>query len=130
VPGTRRIRILIVDDTAMVRVVVRRVLESDGRFEVVGESTNGHEAIDHSQSLQPDLVLLDLAMPEMDGLEALPHIHRVSPDANVIVLSSFSPDQMGEVAISNGALSYIEKNRLALELVPKILAAVGALLDA
>ena len=130
--GTRRtIRVLIVDDTAMVRMVVRRVLQSDRRFEVIGEAENGREAIDQTESLRPDLVLLDLAMPEMDGLEALPHIRVVAPTASVIVLSSFRPDQMAETAMRSGALTYIEKNRLAVELVPRILAVVEhALLDA
>lgn len=113
---------LIVDDTSIVRAVVRRTLESDDRFEVVGESVNGREAIGHSTECQPDLVLLDLAMPEMDGLEALPHILKAAPAARVIVLSAFSPDQMAAQAITSGACAYLEKNRLAKELVPGILA--------
>jgi len=119
---TRKLKVLIVDDTAIVRAVVRRTLQSDERFEVVGESVNGREAIDHSNECQPDLVLLDLAMPEMDGLEALPQILCAAPAARVIVLSAFSPDQMAAQAISSGACAYLEKNRLAKELVPGILA--------
>ena len=127
----RSTRVLVVDDTDMVRLVVRRVLNEEDHFEVVGEATNGREAITQTQSLQPDLVLLDLAMPEMDGLEALPYIRGACPDTTVIVLSSFRPDQMATAAMAAGALTYIEKNRLALELVPRILAAMnGALLDA
>jgi DNA-binding NarL/FixJ family response regulator len=119
---TRKLRVLIVDDTAIVRAVVRRTLESDDRFEVVGESVNGREAIDHCHASQPVLVLLDLAMPEMDGLEALPHILTVAPTTRVIVLSAFSPDQMAAQAIRTGACAYLEKNRLAKELVPGITA--------
>jgi DNA-binding NarL/FixJ family response regulator len=115
-------RVLIVDDTAIVRAVVRRTLQTDERFEVVGEAVNGREAIEQSQACQPDLVLLDLAMPEMDGLEALPHILVAVPTTRVIVLSAFSPDQMAAQAIKAGASAYLEKNRVAKELVPGILA--------
>jgi DNA-binding NarL/FixJ family response regulator len=124
----RRLRVLIVDDTAIVRVVIRRTLETDARFEVVGEAFNGREAIEQSIVCQPDIVLLDLAMPEMDGLEALPHITVAAPTARVIVLSAFSPDQMATRAISAGACAYLEKNRLARELVPGILAVFEHLL--
>jgi DNA-binding NarL/FixJ family response regulator len=123
-----RLRVLIVDDTAIVRAVVRRTLEMDARFKVVGEATNGREAIGLTDEHQPDVVLLDLAMPEMDGLEALPHIITAAPAARVIVLSAFSPDQMAAQAIAAGACAYLEKNRLARELVPGILAVFDRLL--
>jgi DNA-binding NarL/FixJ family response regulator len=125
------LRVLIVDDTAIIRTVVRRVLEADGRFNVVGEAANGREAIEAACAHRPDLVLLDLAMPEMDGLEALPHLRAQSPESLVIVLSAFSPDQMAVAAIEAGALAYLEKSHLATELIPRIVAAFdGALLDA
>ena len=124
------VRVLVVDDTAIVRAVVCRILAADDRFEVVGQAANGREAIEQTCALAPDLVLLDLAMPEMDGLEALPHI-RVAPSApQVIVLSAFSPDQMAKAALAAGAMSYLEKNHLATTLVPHILESrLGALLD-
>jgi DNA-binding NarL/FixJ family response regulator len=115
-------RVLIVDDTAIIRTVVRRTLQTDDRFDVIGEAVNGREAIEFCVELQPDLVLLDLAMPEMDGLEALPHILVAVPATRVIVLSAFSPDQMAAQAIQAGASAYLEKNRVAKELVPGILA--------
>ena len=124
---------LIVDDTAIVRVVVRRTLEADGRFEIVGEAANGRIAIEQALTCAPDLVLLDLAMPEMDGLEALPHLRVATPEAKVIVLSAFTPDQMAAQAMKAGACAYLEKSSLARELVPNILAALdadAALLDA
>ncbi|HUR78060.1 MAG TPA: response regulator [Acidimicrobiales bacterium] len=127
----RQLRVLIADDTAIVRTVVTRILRSDERFDVVGEATNGREAVEHATAMHPDLVLLDLAMPEMDGLEALPLIRQISPAPNVIVLSAFSPDQMAAAAIDAGALAYLEKNQLATKLIPRILEAFeDALLDA
>jgi DNA-binding NarL/FixJ family response regulator len=126
--SSRRMRVLIVDDTPIVRAVVRRTLESVTHFEVVGEAVNGRVAIEQAHACQPDLVLLDLAMPEMDGLEALPHILVAAPDTKVIVLSAFSPDQMATQAIQIGACAYLEKNRLAKELVPGILAVLGEVL--
>jgi DNA-binding NarL/FixJ family response regulator len=128
---SRRLRVLIVDDTPIVRAVVRRTLAMHDYFEVVGEAQNGRIAIEQTLACEPELVLLDLAMPEMDGLEALPHILVAAPTAKVIVLSAFSPDQMAAQAIEAGACAYLEKNHLARELVPGIFAALGdALLDA
>ena len=117
-----RLRVLVVDDTPIVRAVVRRALEADIRFEVVGEATNGREGVAAANALQPDLVLLDLAMPEMDGLEALPHIRGACEWARVVVLSAFSPDQMASSALAAGASAYIEKTRLATDLVPHLVA--------
>ena len=116
-----RLRVLIVDDTPVIRAVVRRTLERDERFVVVGEAADGCEGIEMSEQLQPELVLLDLAMPRMDGLEALPLIRDVAPNARVIVLSGFSPDHMGEAAMAAGAVGYVEKNRIAVNLVPQII---------
>lgn len=120
--GNAVTRVLLVDDTAVIRMVIRRTLELDGRFEVVGEACNGAEGVELTERLQPDLVLLDLAMPVMDGLEALPHIR---PHSTVIVLSAFSGDQMGEQVCEAGALCYIEKEHLASRLVPAIVDALG-----
>ena len=123
-----RLRVLIVDDTPVIRAVVRRILERDGRFEVLGEACDGIEAVEMAGSLQPDLVLLDLAMPRMDGLQALPGILENAPTVSVIVLSSFSPDQMADSAMNAGASGYVEKDRIAITLVPQIVAVFAALL--
>ncbi|HUR16978.1 MAG TPA: response regulator [Candidatus Limnocylindrales bacterium] len=123
-----RLRVLIVDDTPVIRAVVRRILERDGRFEVVGEACDGLEAVDMTEGLQPDLVLLDLAMPRMDGLQALPEIITNAPSVTVVVLSSFSRDQMKDAALDAGALGYVEKDRIAITLVPQIVSVCTSLL--
>ncbi len=112
---------MLVDDTAVIRMVIRRTLDADHRFEVVGEACNGAEGIQLTEELAPELVLLDLAMPVMDGLEALPHI---CTRATVIVLSAFSSDQMGDQVRLAGALAYIEKDHLATQLIPGIVNAI------
>ncbi|HVV37123.1 MAG TPA: response regulator [Acidimicrobiales bacterium] len=119
-----RLRVLVVDDTPIVRAVVRRTLEADGRFDVVAEAPNGRDAIGHAARCDPDLVLLDLAMPVMDGLEALPRILEVAPRSQVIVLSAFSADQMAAQALRAGACAYLEKTHLAKELIPGIVSSM------
>ncbi len=114
-------RVLIVDDTPDIRFLVRLVLDQDGRFEVVGEAGDGAEAIEAAGRLQPDVVLLDLAMPVMDGLEALPGICVQSPSSKVVVLSGFNASEMKAEAMSLGAASYLEKGGIGERLVPHIL---------
>lgn len=115
------IRVLLADDAATVRLLLRRTLESARVFEVVGEAADGGEAVALAEALQPDMVLLDMAMPVMGGLEAIPRIRRCAPEARVVVLSGFAPDQMGERAIEVGATAYLEKQQRPDELVAGLL---------
>lgn len=103
------IRVLLVDDAADIRMLVRMGLRRDGRFDVVGEASNGVEAIERAEEHQPDVVLLDVAMPVMDGLEALPKIRDVAPRARVVILSGFTSESMHEGATAQGADAYLEK---------------------
>lgn len=103
------IRVLLVDDAVDIRILVRMGLERDGRFEVVAEAGDGHTAIDLADELQPDVVVLDVAMPVMDGLEALPHIREVAPAARVLILSGFTADSLQDNCLDQGADAYIEK---------------------
>jgi signal transduction histidine kinase len=119
-PGAR-LRVLVVDDTADIRFLVRLTLERDGRFEVVGEADDGAEAIVAAARLRPDVVLLDLAMPVMDGLEALPQIRAESAGSKIVVLSGFNAREMSADALARGASSYLEKGGIADLLVPHIL---------
>ena len=101
-------RVLVCDDSPQIRELVRIVLELEGD-EVVGEAENGREAVDEAERLQPEVVLLDLSMPVMDGLEALPEIRRVAPQARIIVLSGFDRDRLVSQALALGADHYVPK---------------------
>jgi PAS domain S-box-containing protein len=102
-------RVLLVDDARDIRVLLRRVFNADGSYEVVGEAVDGQAAIALVDELAPDVVVLDLAMPVMDGLEALPILRNKLPDAKIIVLSGFDGARMREPALLAGADAYVEK---------------------
>ncbi len=122
------IRVLIVDDHAVVRQGLRTFLElqddpSALRIEVVGEATSGLEAVALARRLQPDVVLLDLVMPQMDGLEATPKILDESPQSRVIILTSFGEEDKVFPAIRAGAQGYLLKDIAPLDLVRAVRAA-------
>jgi DNA-binding NarL/FixJ family response regulator len=104
-----RIRVLLADDTAEIRRLLRVNLELDGRFDIVGEAADGTEAVTLARSLRPDVVVLDLAMPVMDGLQAAPTIRRSSPGSRILVLSGFDHSRMEARAREQGADGYLEK---------------------
>jgi signal transduction histidine kinase len=101
--------VLIADDVPALRRLIKITLDATGRFEVVGEAGTGAEAIEQARQRHPDLVLLDLSMPQMDGLEALPHVIDASPGSRVVVFSGFDEQRMGPVARRMGAAAYLEK---------------------
>jgi DNA-binding NarL/FixJ family response regulator len=110
------VRVLIVDDVPDIRRLITFVLEHHGGFEVVGEAGDGEEAIRQTEVLRPDVVLLDLSMPVMDGLEALPVILASSPQSKVLVLSGFDSSEMSAEATRLGAVGYMEKGVIAAKL--------------
>lgn len=101
-------RVVLVDDTADLRELMRMALTRGG-YTVVGEAGDGRQGIEVCAAEQPDLVLLDLAMPVMDGIEALPGIRRRCPAARIVVLSGFGADQMAARAVAAGAHGYVQK---------------------
>lgn len=101
-------RIVVIDDTVELREVLRLALPLGG-FEVVGEAGDGVAGIDVVRAQRPDIVLLDMAMPVMDGLEALPMIRQLCPRATIVVFSAFGSDAMAERAMAGGADGYLQK---------------------
>jgi CheY-like chemotaxis protein len=107
--ASSKIRVLIVDDYEDMRALLRATLESKGGYEIVGEAADGEEAVRLADALQPDVVVLDLAMPRMDGLQALPLICDSVAGVRVIVLSGFDEAIVAKQALSAGAARFIEK---------------------
>ena len=115
-----QIRVVIVDDHAVVREGLRTYLELEDHLMIVGEAANGREAVDKVRVLRPDVVLMDLLMPQMDGIAATKAIKEVAPDVKVIVLTSFQDDEHIMPAIEAGATGYLLKDVSAPELVKAI----------
>ncbi|MBA3741715.1 response regulator transcription factor [Sporichthya sp.] len=104
-----RVQVLIVDDSALVRRLITAQLEGTGRFDLVMTAGDGNEAIGLAELMQPDVVLLDLSMPFLGGLEALPLVLSVAPHARVIVMSGSPSDEMAVRALAAGAVGYLDK---------------------
>jgi two-component system, NarL family, response regulator LiaR len=114
------IRVLIVDDHGVVREGLRAYLELEPDIEVVGEARDGLEGVRRAQELHPDVVLMDLVMPNMDGVDATSRIKEQRPDTHVIVLTSFLDDERVVPAIKAGATSYLLKDVAATDLARAI----------
>jgi DNA-binding NarL/FixJ family response regulator len=110
------ISVYLVDDVPELRELIKFGMEEDPGFEVVGEAGDGRSALEGIAERQPAAVLLDLSMPDMDGMEAIPEIRRGDPDVAIIVLSGFSADRMSDAAIDRGADGYVEKGTPMQEL--------------
>ena len=118
--NTRNIRILIADDHAVVREGLRTLITAKPGLELVGEATDGNEAVSMARSTQPDVVLLDMIMPNKDGLAAIEEIKADNPDARILVLTSFSDDEKVFAAIKAGALGYLLKDSTPQQLIQAI----------
>jgi PAS domain S-box-containing protein len=108
-PTAPRARVLIADDNQDVRLTLRDLLDSYGKYEVAGEAVDGEEAVRLASELQPDVVLLDLSMPRMDGLEALPLIRQAVDGVQVLMLSGFATASVAKAVLDAGAARYVEK---------------------
>ena len=113
----RRARVLLVDDDPSLRRVLRMLLDDEDHFEVVAEAEDGREAIAVARHVRPDVVVLDLAMPGIGGLEALPLLRAVAPGAKVVVLSGLESATYGPAALRQGAVAYFTKRGDLTELV-------------
>lgn len=119
----KTIRLLLVDDHAVVRAGLRALLETAGDIQVIGEAENGQQAVLEARRLQPDVVLLDLAMPLLNGVEAARRIAHEVPTARVLILSSYSDGQHVRQAVEAGAVGYLMKQAGGDDLLEAVRAA-------
>lgn len=115
-----RIRVLLAEDHAVVREGTRGILEADPRISVVGEAADGAEAIDLARDLSPDVVLLDIAMPLLNGVEATRRIRSLEPPPYVLVLSAYDDVDYAQAALAAGASGYLLKTAHAADVVAAI----------
>jgi len=113
---SQKITVLLADDHSLVRKGFRRMLEDDPAIEVVGEAANGPQAIEAALALKPQVIVMDLAMPELDGIQATSQILKQLPDTRILILSMYSEDTYVRNAFAAGALGYLLKNALEVDL--------------
>src|SRR6202051_688566 len=118
--GTMRLRILVADDHELVRRGIRALLRVRRGWTVVGEAINGREAVEKANRLKPDIAILDISMPDLDGLQATRRIREEVPTTKVIVLTMHDSDQMVRRVLDAGALGYVLKSDLATQLVKAV----------
>lgn len=117
---TLPIRVLLTDDHAIVRKGVRALLATERNIQVIGEASSGSEAVTQAEALQPDVILMDLVMPDLDGIEATRQITSRFPATRILILTSFAADEKVFPAIKAGALGYLLKDSGPEELVEAI----------
>ncbi|WP_344012755.1 response regulator transcription factor, partial [Microbacterium natoriense] len=105
-----RIRVLIVDDHELIRRGMRMVLDAEDDLDVIGEAVSGTDAVHQAEHLAPDVVLMDIRMPEMDGIEATRRIVRSAPSTRVLVLTTFDLDEYAFGSLRAGASGFLLKN--------------------
>lgn len=115
------ITVLLADDHSLVRRGFRRILEDDERIQVVGEASNGVEAIRFTNELKPKVVVMDLSMPELDGVQATKEIVKHQPDTQVLILSMHAEDNYVRNALDAGAKGYLLKSAIDVDLVGAVL---------
>ncbi|WP_128977093.1 response regulator transcription factor [Streptomyces roseicoloratus] len=123
--GARRIKVVIADDEPLIRAGIRMILTSDPEIEVVAEATNGREAVDLARAHAADVVLLDIQMPVLDGLSALPELRRAAPAARVIVLTTFGERENVLRALEHGGAGFLLKDTAPAELIRAVRAAAA-----
>jgi two-component system chemotaxis response regulator CheY len=117
-------KVLIVDDAAFMRMLLKDIVTKAG-FEVVGEASNGKEAVEKYKELKPDVVTMDITMPEMNGIEAVKEIKKMDPNANIIMVSAMGQQAMVIEAIQAGAKDFIVKPFQPARVIEALKKAVG-----
>jgi two-component system response regulator NreC len=115
-----RLKVLLVDDHALVRRGFRRMLEDESSFQIVGEASDGLEAIERAEELRPDVIVMDCALPQVNGIEASRRILQKQPNIGILMLSMHSENTLVRQALDAGAKGYILKNAMDLDLVSAI----------
>ncbi|HMD97202.1 MAG TPA: response regulator transcription factor [Terriglobia bacterium] len=118
----KKVRVFLADDHTLVRQGFRRMLEDDPRIEIVGEAGTGLGAVDQCAKLKPDVVVMDLYMPELGGLEAMAEILKANPETKVLILSMYSNENYVRKAFELGAKGYILKNAIEVDLTRAVMA--------
>ena len=121
-----RIRIIIADDHTLVRTSLARVLAMEPDLSVVGEAIDGHHAIELAEHLQPDVVLMDIGMPGLNGVEATRRLHQSDPGIKIIGLSIYDGDLVAETMLDAGAAAYVQKDAPLEKLLAVIRGSVAA----
>lgn len=119
-------KVLIVDDAMFMRAMIRDILINSGRYEVIGEAANGEEALIKYQELKPDLVTMDIVMPQMDGIEATKEIIKLDPNAKIVMCSALGQEALVIESIAAGAKDFIVKPFSAEKVLKVIDAVVSA----
>lgn len=120
-----QVRVVLADDEAAIRSLTKYWLEADGRFRVVGEAKDGSECITVCAEKQPDLVLLDLVMPRMGGLPALPGLKDAAPSSTVVVLSMLQEEKSIQESLNKGAAAFLDKGLDGPELAAQLWSILG-----
>jgi DNA-binding NarL/FixJ family response regulator len=116
----KSVRILVVDDHEMLREQFCALLRNQPGFEVICEAANGLEGVSRAQELQPDVVVLDISMPSLGGIEAAGRIRRVAPKSQIVFLSQHNSETIAQTALATGALAYVTKSSASDDLVPAV----------
>jgi DNA-binding NarL/FixJ family response regulator len=118
--GMAPVRILIADDHEIFRRGLRSLLESHSEWQVCGEAVDGQQAVEQVRELKPDVIVLDITMPRLNGLEAAKLIRHEAPDSKMVMLSQHEPRLMKQAALSAGASAYVTKSEVSRELLVAI----------
>jgi DNA-binding NarL/FixJ family response regulator len=119
--SAKKLRILVADDHELVRRGIRGLLRARHDWKVVGEAANGREAVEKAKKLKPDVAILDISMPDLDGLQTTRQIREAAPRASVVILTMHESDQMVRRVLEAGALGYVLKSDLATRLVRAVI---------